>query len=135
MENIKSMEKVVPLKDQICPPLDLKNSLLCTGFAGEKGGEFDKEFDVFKRMMKSSRGVRRLGGAALDLCHVANGCWAGFWEKGLAPWDVAAGGLICEEAGLNVFSLKEESFSPFNSSIIVCHENIKAEFLNQLTLK
>ena len=56
----------------------------------------------------------------------------GFWEKGLAPWDVAAGGLICKEAGLDVFCLDEQSFSPFSSSIIACSPSLKVELLSQL---
>jgi myo-inositol-1(or 4)-monophosphatase len=43
--------------------------------------------------------VRRLGSAALDLCYVAAGRLDGFWERGLHPWDIAAGALIVEEAG------------------------------------
>ncbi|OPZ80116.1 MAG: Inositol-1-monophosphatase [bacterium ADurb.Bin431] len=40
-----------------------------------------------------------MGSAALDLCHVACGRYEGFWELGLAPWDVAAASLIITEAG------------------------------------
>ena len=43
--------------------------------------------------------MRRDGSAALDLCYVAAGRLDGFWEFKLAPWDVAAGYLIVEEAG------------------------------------
>lgn len=113
-------------------PERLKDSLLCTGFAGEKGVKFDQEFEVFKKMMMASRGVRRLGSAALDLCYLAGGSWHGFWEKGLAPWDVAAGGLICLESGLSVFNLDDEKFSPFHQSIIACSPNIKVDLLTRL---
>jgi myo-inositol-1(or 4)-monophosphatase len=43
--------------------------------------------------------VRRDGSAALDLAYVAAGRFDGFWEEGLAPWDMAAGALLVEEAG------------------------------------
>jgi myo-inositol-1(or 4)-monophosphatase len=46
-----------------------------------------------------SHGVRRLGSAGLDLAYVAAGRFDGFWEARLGPWDVAAGGLMVEEAG------------------------------------
>ena len=105
---------------------------MCTGFAGEKGISFEREFDVFKKVMFSSRGIRRLGSAALDLCYLAKGSWHGFWEKGLAPWDVAAGGLICLEAGLRVENLEGEPFSPFNKTIISCCSEIKQELLMTL---
>jgi myo-inositol-1(or 4)-monophosphatase len=43
--------------------------------------------------------VRRAGSAALDLAYVAAGRLDGFWEMGLAPWDMAAGALLILEAG------------------------------------
>ena len=55
--------------------------------------------------MGSSAGVRRFGSAALDLAWTAAGRYDGFWERGLAPWDVAAGILIAKEAGCVVESL------------------------------
>jgi len=113
-------------------PNKLKDSLLCTGFAGEKGIKFEKEFEVFKKMMMNSRGVRRLGSAALDLSYLAKGSWQGFWEKGLSPWDVAAAGLICQEAGIEVVDLQGQAFSPFNASIVACAPSIKSELLVQL---
>jgi len=47
-------------------------------------------------------GVRRLGSAALDICYVAAGRFDGYWETSLNAWDVAAGILIAEEAGVRV---------------------------------
>ena len=113
-------------------PSQLRDSLLCTGFAGEKGIKFEQEFEIFKRVMMASRGVRRLGSAALDLCYLAKGFWHGFWEKGLAPWDTAAGSLICKEVGLEVFSLETDKFTPFNKSIVVCSPDIKRELISHL---
>jgi myo-inositol-1(or 4)-monophosphatase len=51
------------------------------------------------------RDVRRFGSAALDLCGVAEGRLDAYYERGLAPWDLAAGGLIAAEAGLVVTGL------------------------------
>jgi myo-inositol-1(or 4)-monophosphatase len=48
------------------------------------------------------RDIRRFGAGALDLCLVAEGSVDAYFEKGLSPWDHAAGGLIAEEAGLVV---------------------------------
>ena len=45
------------------------------------------------------RDIRRFGSAAVDLCHVACGRVDVFYERGLAPWDLAAGELIAREAG------------------------------------
>jgi myo-inositol-1(or 4)-monophosphatase len=54
---------------------------------------------LFEAFLRRARAVRRLGSAALDLSYVAAGRLDGFWEDRLHAWDVAAGGLIVEEAG------------------------------------
>ncbi|MCW1932160.1 inositol monophosphatase family protein [Pararhodobacter zhoushanensis] len=51
------------------------------------------------RLMPVCAGVRRWGAAALDLAYVAAGRYDGFWERGLKPWDIAAGSLLVREAG------------------------------------
>lgn len=79
--------------------VDLQHSLLATGFPYDAWDTERDNFDNFVKFAKMSQGVRRLGSAALDLCYVAAGRFDGFWELGLSPWDVAAGGLIAEEAG------------------------------------
>jgi myo-inositol-1(or 4)-monophosphatase len=78
---------------------DLDHSLLVTGFPYDIRTHPENNLDLFNRFMLLSQGVRRLGSAALDLCYVAAGRLDGFWEVRLKPWDVAAGGLIVEEAG------------------------------------
>jgi len=50
-------------------------------------------------VMGATSGIRRMGSAALDLAYVAAGRYDGFWEFGLAPWDIAAGILLVREAG------------------------------------
>ncbi len=106
----------------------LENSMLVTGFATEKGVVFDQEFAIFKKAMEMSRGVRRLGSAALDLCLVAEGVFDGFWERGLAPWDIAASGLVCQEAGVKVSDYSGGVFSPFGETILAArgplHKNL-----------
>ena len=52
------------------------------------------------------RDVRRAGSAALDLCWLAAGRLDAFYEKGLAPWDFAAGALIATEAGARTGDLE-----------------------------
>jgi len=81
------------------------DSLFATGipFLGKSGhAKFLKELH---QVMGACSGVRRLGSAALDLAWTAAGRYDGFWERDLAPWDIAAGILICREAGLMVESL------------------------------
>ncbi len=89
-----------------------QDSLFATGipFLGRPGhAKFLKELH---KVMGSSAGVRRLGAASLDLCWTAAGRYDGFWERGLQPWDVAAGILIAQEAGCAVESLSG-SDSPY----------------------
>lgn len=77
---------------------DLLHSLLATGFAYQ---EWITEHNLvhFGRFSRLTQGVRRLGSAAIDLCYVAAGRIDGYWEISLSPWDLAAGGLIVQEAG------------------------------------
>ena len=78
---------------------DPTNALLGTGFPYRNLDLLDDYMCLFLRFMRETQGVRRPGSASLDLCYVAAGRYDGFYEYGLAPWDVAAGGLIVREAG------------------------------------
>jgi myo-inositol-1(or 4)-monophosphatase len=55
--------------------------------------------ETLEAIMRATSGIRRMGSAALDLAYVAAGRYDGFWEFGLAPWDIAAGILLVREAG------------------------------------
>lgn len=85
---------------------ELQKSLLVTGFPYDAWNTPQDNFANFVRLAKMSQGVRRLGSAALDLCYVAVGRFDGFWELALKPWDVAAGGLICREAGARITNVE-----------------------------
>ncbi len=74
-------------------------ALLVTGFPYDRAEKAAFYCGFFEEFMKLSHDVRRMGVASLDLCWVAAGRTDGYWEFGLKPWDVAAGGLIVEEAG------------------------------------
>ncbi|MDQ3557379.1 MAG: inositol monophosphatase, partial [Gemmatimonadota bacterium] len=75
-------------------------ALLATGFPFKKGkGNPEAYLRILADALQETHGVRRAGSAALDLAYVAAGRVDGFWETGLAPWDVAAGMLLVAEAG------------------------------------
>jgi len=74
----------------------IETSLLTTGFNPRIG---DQNMPHFKHFIVNSRGIRRDGSAAIDLCYLACGRFDGYWEKGLMPWDMAAGALLLTEAG------------------------------------
>ena len=80
----------------------LKESLLATGFPYLHDKKYELSFELFKEFYDSTRGIRRLGAAALDLCFVAMGRFDGFYEFNLNEWDIAAGALIASEAGAKV---------------------------------
>lgn len=109
----------------------LKEAMLSTGFVTEKGRCFDTEFEQFVQIMKKSRGIRRMGSAALDLCLVASGVFDGFWESGLAPWDMAAAGIICEQSGVKVTDYEGRAFQPFTNSIIAARTPFYRELKSQ----
>ncbi len=77
----------------------LQDALIGTGFPFRDLQYLDDYLSMFKSMLQKTSGIRRAGSAALDLAYVANGSLDGFWEIGLSPWDVAAGGLLIQEAG------------------------------------
>lgn len=77
-------------------PLSL--ALVGTGFSYTSERR-QREADVLRQVIGSVRDIRRIGSAALDLCRVASGQLNAYYERGLRPWDHAAGALIAAEAG------------------------------------
>jgi myo-inositol-1(or 4)-monophosphatase len=77
----------------------LKECLISTGFPFRPGDQFQTYMSMLGDVMPKVAGVRRPGAAALDLAYLAAGFTDGFFEAGLSPWDVAAGGLLVTEAG------------------------------------
>lgn len=78
------------------PPLD--QALIGTGF-GYLTERRAAQAAVARELIPRVRDIRRGGSAAIDLCDVASGRLDGFYERGLNPWDLAAGDLIAREAG------------------------------------
>jgi myo-inositol-1(or 4)-monophosphatase len=77
----------------------LADAFVATGFPYRMRRYFEPYNRSLRRLFYRCSGIRRGGSAALDLCYTACGRMDGFWEFGLSVWDVAAGGLIVEEAG------------------------------------
>lgn len=84
---------------QVSPTQELSRSLLVTGFAYDRRETIDNNYAEFCHLTHLTQGVRRGGAAAIDLAYVACGRLDGFWERGLSPWDMAAGVVLVEEAG------------------------------------
>ena len=94
--HLLTVEDSLPI--QVSQVAELGGALLATGFA------YDREMrrgqaEIVSALLLHVRDIRRMGAAALDLCHVAAGRVDGYWEQGVRAWDVAAGMLVVTEAG------------------------------------
>ena len=84
--------------------VELSMSLVGTGFSYAPEQRI-RQAEILTRLLPVVRDVRRMGSCALDLCMVAAGRLDAYYEHGLNAWDLAAGALICERAGLEVRNL------------------------------
>jgi myo-inositol-1(or 4)-monophosphatase len=96
----------------------LIDALLVTGFPYTIAERRQRQIEVFSAFLGQTRGVRRLGSAALDLSYVAAGRFDGFWEEGLHSWDIAAAVLIVEEAGGTVTDFHNAPVDLFRGQIV-----------------
>jgi fructose-1,6-bisphosphatase/inositol monophosphatase family enzyme len=83
---------------------ELTAALVGTGFSYDPERR-RKQARVLLEVVPRVRDIRRMGAASVDLCSVACGRLDAYYERGLGPWDLAAGGLIAEEAGAVVGNL------------------------------
>lgn len=84
---------------RVSPAAQMADALFATGFPYQDFGRLEAFNGLMNYFFQHTRGLRRLGSAATDLAYVACGRFSGFFEYGLAPWDVAAGALLVREAG------------------------------------
>ena len=104
-------------------------SLLVTGFSYNHNENWNLNIEYFKKFTDITQGVRRLGSAAVDLCHTAIGHVDGFWEFDLKPWDVAAGVLIAKRAGANISKLNGDKYSIYDDEILVTNGLIHQDMI------
>jgi myo-inositol-1(or 4)-monophosphatase len=88
---------------------DLATALIATGF-GYDAERRAAQAELARRVLPRVRDIRRAGAAALDLAWLAAGRLDGYYERGLNPWDWAAGSLLATEAGGVVEPLRGEPF-------------------------
>ncbi len=111
---------------------DLEKSLYVTGFGYEHGERWEQNMILFKRFTDIGQGVRRLGAASVDLCHIASGKVDLFWEFDLHPWDTAAGILIVTEAGGTISKIDGNPFMIYDKQIIASNGLIHNKFINEI---
>ena len=113
--------------------LQLKSSLVGTGFPYKELVHIDAYMAMLRDVMKGTAGVRRTGSAALDLAYVAGGRLDAFWEIGLARWDMAAGSLMITEAGGLVGDLEGNEGYMDTGSIVGGNPKVFGELLRMLS--
>lgn len=94
------------------PRGDLATAMVATGLAYDARVRA-AQAKVLARAIPEVRDIRRFGSAALDLAWTAAGRYDAYFERTVKPWDIAAGALICERAGLSVLDLPEHEDLPW----------------------
>ena len=98
----------------------MEEAIFATGVPFGGRGTLPATIKDLARLMPLTAGVRRWGAASLDLAYVAAGRYDGYWERGLQPWDMAAGILLVKEAGGFVQPIFEGGADMLESGNVVC---------------
>jgi myo-inositol-1(or 4)-monophosphatase len=110
----------------------ISDALLATGFAYDRTSVLDNNYAEFAWFTHRSHGVRRAGAAAVDLAFVASGSIDGYWERGLSPWDLAAGVVLVEQAGGIVSGYGGEPLVLTHGRVVACAPALHAPMLAAL---
>jgi myo-inositol-1(or 4)-monophosphatase len=110
----------------------LSHSLLVTGFPTYDLKKIKQYLHLFNHFMQHTRGLRRMGSAAVDLAYTACGRFDSFYEYSLNAWDVAAGALLVKEAGGKVNDFKGGSDYLFGKEIIASNPFIHAAMMKSV---
>jgi myo-inositol-1(or 4)-monophosphatase len=110
----------------------LSDALLATGFAYDRVSQRDNNYAEFACFTHRSHGVRRAGAAAVDLAFVASGAVDGYWERGLSPWDLAAGVVLVEQAGGVVSGYRGEELELTSGRILACAPGLRQPMIDAL---
>lgn len=106
--------------------------LVATGFPYHNYTRLPPYLDLLTDLMKTTRGIRRLGSAAVDLAYVACGRFDIFYEYSLNPWDVAAGAFIVLQAGGKVTDFQNKGNFLFGKEIIATNSLMHQQFCDKL---
>jgi myo-inositol-1(or 4)-monophosphatase len=112
---------------------DLGKAVMSTGFPYDLRTNPRNNFSQFVQFQSRTQAVRHLGSAALDCAWTAMGRLDGYWEFGVKPWDVGAGGLIVREAGGCVTSVDGDEDFLSGDTILVSNNLLHEEMLRVLS--
>lgn len=110
----------------------LSDALCATGFPYDKWTNPDHNVAELDAFLTRTRGVRRGGSAAIDLAMVADGTFDLYWEKGLSPWDMAAGAVLVEEAGGTLSDYDGAPGNPLVGRLVASNGHLHAATLEVL---
>lgn len=119
---------------KVSPTTLIGNSLVATGFPYYNYEKQKEYMMLFQDLMKTSRGLRRLGSAAVDLAYVACGRFDAFYEYSLNSWDVAAGAVIVRQAGGVVTDFSGTDNFLFGKELIATNNIIYKDFLKKVAV-
>lgn len=103
---------------------DLSQALIVTGFPYRNNYDVESKFKALRYWLMNTRGIRRLGSAALDLVYIASGRLDVYYEGTLNIWDMAAGVLIAEEAGAKVTDLDGSSNHLDSGNVVATNKGL-----------
>lgn len=107
---------------------NMMESIFATGVPFGGRGTLPATLQDLARLMPTCAGVRRWGSAALDLAYVAAGRYEGYWERGIQPWDIAAGTLLVREAGGLVGPVREGDNPLEKGAVIAANAEVFKSF-------
>ncbi|AIY41286.1 Inositol-1-monophosphatase [Collimonas arenae] len=113
----------------------IADALIGTGFPFREteGPAMDEYMKMFRIMTQNCAGLRRPGSAALDLAYLAAGRLDGFFEKGLKPWDIAAGSLLISESGGIIGDFSGESDYLYKGDVLAGSPKVFAQMVGLLS--
>ena len=109
-----------------------EDTLLATGFPYYNFEKLNNYLRLLEFFMIETRGMRRMGSAAVDLAYVACGRFDGFFEHALHAWDVAAGIIILQEAGGKVCDFKGGENYLFGKELVASNTNYFPAFFEKV---
>ena len=111
----------------------LISSILVTGFSYD----FERraqQAEVWRDFLTRVQAIRQTGSAALNLCYIAAGRIDGYWERGISPWDVAAGAVLVTEAGGTVTNMRGGPFCSDDREVLASNGTLHGDLLDVITV-